>query len=348
MRLVSVLLNRLGANYHRLANPDGNNTDEPLFTMQLTKYGPVISKPTELVQGLIDMGHDMTVVATARITSFGLGMCIKESDGSWSNIPLGVFLESGYEDREGNMAPVMMPHSGLRLIIGDGPLTSKQHHEYDDFDESAVTNPLIVQHFIGIEGFCGWKSDQYPELPFNKNVASGRPLTEASQVVRAVRLSALYANILNGLASELELPFGGYGVTAVCNDSAAIIQQCIYGKSYIFPLTSIGRYMQRTLRYSKSLDHKLQSLHDMEEELRDMDALMEAMMELPSDINSTPANAADAAHRALHTLQPDLPLALMEDSKAVMENILQEHKEHKKRAEDKLSNKATVLGLSRL
>ncbi|CAJ1957013.1 unnamed protein product [Cylindrotheca closterium] len=340
MRLVAVLLNRLAANYHRLANPDDANNEPLLFTMQLSKDGPVISKPTELVQGLIDMGQEITVVSTSRITSFGLGMCLKESDGSWSNIPLGVFLESGYEDRDGNMAPVMMPHSGLRLIIGDGPLTRNQEQEYDDYDRSAVSNPLIVQHFIGIEGFCGWKSDQNAEVPYNENVESGRPLKDASEIIRAVRLSALYANVLNGLATELALPFGGYGVTAVCNDSAAIIQQCIYGESYIFPLTSIGRYMQRTLRYSQSMDRKLQSVPDMEAELEDLDALMEGMMALPSDINSTPANAADAARRLLKTLQPQLPLTLLKDSKNVMEDVLQEHKEHKSQANRQANRQA--------
>ncbi|CAJ1939009.1 unnamed protein product [Cylindrotheca closterium] len=346
MRLVAVLLNRLGANYHRLANPDDK---DPLFTIRLTEDGPAISKPAEFIQGLINMGHDITVVPTSRITSFGIGMCIKESDGSWSNIPIGVFLESGYEDKDGNMAPAMMPHSGLRLTIGDGPLTSKQDQEYDDFNASAISNPLIIQHFIGIEGFCGWKPDADPEVPFNKNVESGRALKEASEVGRAVRLSALYANVLNGLATEMELPFGGYGVTAVCNDSAAIIQQCLYGKSYIFPLTSIGRYMQRTLRYTQSMESKLQSVTELEDELDDLYALQEGMLELPSDVNSTPANARDAARRVLKTLQPDLPLVLMKDSKTIMKNILHEHEEHKKQtSETSLSKMAETLGVSRM
>lgn len=335
MRLIAVLLNRLGANYHRMASNDSDNeSGDSLFTMQLHADGPTITKPTELIEGLIDMGQDLTIVPTSRITSFGLGMCIKESDGSWSNIPLGVFLESGYEDENGNMAPVMMPHSGLRLVIGNGPLTDGQADEYDDFDESAVSNPLIIQHFIGIEGFCGWKPDQNPEVPFNENVESGRPLKDAPEMVRAVRLAALYATVLNGLATDLELPFGGYGVTAVCNDSAAIIQQCLYGETYIFPLTSIGRYIQRTLRYSQNLDRQFRGLSDdmpsMQDESHDLEALMEAMMVLPSDINSTPANAVDAARRLLHTMQPQRPLALMNDSKNIMESILQEHERNKK------------------
>lgn len=149
MRLLAVLLNRLGANYHRLAHP---TVGDPLFTMKLTKDGPTITKPTELVQGLIDMGHQIKVVPTSRMTSFGLGMCVKESDGSWSNIPLAVFLESGYEDMDGNMAPVMMPHSGVRFILEKGPLVDHDGEEYDDHDPSKCTNPLIIQHFIGIEG----------------------------------------------------------------------------------------------------------------------------------------------------------------------------------------------------
>ncbi|KAL3933107.1 MAG: hypothetical protein SGBAC_010540 [Bacillariaceae sp.] len=316
MRLLSVLLNRLASNYHRMANGE-----TVLFQMKLVEGGPIVTTPDELIQGLMDMGQEITLVPTSRVTSFGLGMCLKEKDGSWSHIPLGVFLESGFEDSEGNMAPVVMPHSGVRIIIGDGPLTHKQEGEYTDFQESALKQPLIIQHFIGIEGFCGWKSDGNPDVPFNTNVESGSRLTDPRDVARAVRLSGLYATVLNGLATDLDLPFGGYGATAVCNDSAAIIQQCLYGTSYIFPLTSIGRYMQRTLTYAKSLRNKLQDASYSGQVIEDMKALEEAMLCLPSDINASPGEAPDAARRLLHTLQPERPLALMNDSKMIMERI---------------------------
>jgi len=326
MRLLAILLNRLGSNYHRIAKQDKDD----LFSIQLTKDGPTITNPADMIQGLMEMGHEITVVPTSRITSFGIGMCIREADDSWTSVPLGVFLESGYEDEHNNMAPAIMPHSGVRLIFGDGPLTKNLDQEYDDHDPSSATNPLIIQHFIGIEGFCGWKSDHNPEVPFNENVESGSPLKDSRQVGRAVRLAGLYANVLNGLATELELPFGGYGVTAVCNDSAAMLQQCLYGESYIFPLTSLGRYMQRTLRYNQVLSRELKAVSrgTMKDELEDLEALQQAMLALPSDINATPANAPDAARRLLHTMQPERPLALMDNSKTIMENILQEHKEH--------------------
>jgi hypothetical protein len=69
----------------------------------------------------------------------------------------------------------------------------------------------------------------------------GQRLTSITEIVRATRLCAIYANVMNGLATELQLPFGGYGLTSVCNDSAAVIQQLLYNECTIFPQTSIGR-----------------------------------------------------------------------------------------------------------
>jgi hypothetical protein len=63
---------------------------------------------------------------------------------------------------------------------------------------------------------------------------------KGKDAVRAARIAALYATTLNGLSSELKLPFGGYGLTAVCNDSTALVQQCLYGVTTIYPMTSVG------------------------------------------------------------------------------------------------------------
>lgn len=101
MRLLSLLLNKLGANYYRMANgePESN-----IFKLQMKPGDEPITTPWEFVKALQDAGHKIEVVPTSRMTTFGLALCVKEDDDSWSNIPLGVFLETGYEDREGNMA----------------------------------------------------------------------------------------------------------------------------------------------------------------------------------------------------------------------------------------------------
>ena len=109
-------MNKLGANYHRLAEGD-----EDIFKIRMKEGDKPMTKPWELIQALQEIGHKVEVVPTSHMTSFGIGLCVKEQGDTWSNIPLGVFLETGYEDRYGNMAPAMMPHSGLDMFI-TGPL----------------------------------------------------------------------------------------------------------------------------------------------------------------------------------------------------------------------------------
>ena len=130
-------------------------------------------------------------------------------------------------------------------------------------------------------------------------------------------------------SSDLELPFGGYGVTSVCNDSAAVIQQCLYGKNTIYPMTSIGKFAQRTLRYTQRFRSKLHAQPNLEPEVQDLSAVIRALKQLPNDINSAPSNAESAARRMLKTLQPQLPFLLNVDSKQVMEGIISEEEAEK-------------------
>jgi len=212
-----------------------------------------------------------------------------------------------------------MPHSGLDMYI-TGPLAGNR--------ADGTPSTLRIQHYIGIEGFCGWKSHESPRVPFNEAVEQGERLT-GSDAVRASRLAALYANALNGVATDLHLPFGGYGVTSVCNDSAAVVQQCLYGHSTIYPMTSIGKFAQRTMRYAQKFRQNLigqQNLSFKDDEIKDLSTLIDAIKQLPNDINSAPSNAESAAFRMLRTIQPRLPFMLNVDSKHVMEAIIAEEK----------------------
>ncbi|EEC48277.1 predicted protein [Phaeodactylum tricornutum CCAP 1055/1] len=309
-RLMSVLLNRLGANYNRHVHGD----EENLFTVQMIEGGKMITKPSDFIQALVDSGHEIEVVPTSHVTTFGISLCVKEGDGSFSNIPLACFLESGYEDKDGNMASVAMPHSGLDMDI-KGPLIGKRTDGSDGM--------CSIQHFIAVDGFCGWHSNHNAEVPWLRGVECGHRVT-GTKAVRATRLAGLYANVLNGLATDLDLPRGGYGLTAVCNDSAAVIEQCLYGTNSIYPMTSIGRFMMRTARYVSDFREKLEGYGGMEEELEDLCAILNAMKKLPSDINASPTNAESAARRILHTLPPDMGFQMMVDCKKIMESILEE------------------------
>lgn len=317
-RLLSVLLNRLGANYHTLTEHGNENApDDELFRVQMTGDSEPITTPWEFVQGLIDSGHDVTCVPTSRITTFGISLSVQESDNSWSSIPLACILESGYEDRKGNMAPVLMPHSGLVMEI-EGPLIGNR--------ADGSINRCSIQHFIAIDGFCGWHSNHDANMPWLADVNCDTPVT-GKEAVRASRLAGLYACVLNGLGTEMDLPFGGYGLTGVCNDSAALLEHCMYGKSNIYPMTSIGRFLMHSLRYTRDFRTRLTLQPGNDEELEDLGDILKSMREIPSDVHAAPANARSAAERMLYFLPEDPPFKILDETKRIMGEILQEERD---------------------
>ena len=127
-RLLSVLLNRLASNYYY--------TDEAPFQVLVDESSKTMTRPTELMQALIDMGHTVESCVRSNITTFGIALCVKEPDDSFTNIPLGVFMHNGYNDKDGNEAYACMPHSGLNVEIREGPLL--RH--------------CSIQHYIAIQG----------------------------------------------------------------------------------------------------------------------------------------------------------------------------------------------------
>ena len=85
------------------------------------------------------------------------------------------------------------------------------------------------------------------------------------------------------------------------------------------------------MRYAQQLRDNLAERNGFDHETRDLDAIIQAMRKLPSDINASPTTSKSAAERMLHTLQPKLPFALMHDAKQVMESILEEEEMMEKR-----------------
>lgn len=132
-RLLSTLLNRLASNYFYRTY-----TDEPPFQVYVNddKSSKPMTRPEELIQALLDMGHEIESCVRSNITTFGIAVCCKEEDDSWTSIPLAIFMHNGFHDKDGNEVFACLPHSGLNIEIRGGPLL--QHGS--------------IQHYIAIEG----------------------------------------------------------------------------------------------------------------------------------------------------------------------------------------------------
>jgi hypothetical protein len=304
-RLFAVLLTRLGYNYY-LAE---QRSQDATFKVEIN--GATIVNPGELIQELMNSGHKVTVCPRATVTTFGMAICIKENDGSWTNVPLGYFLQTGYEDKDERPAYCYLPHGGLDLDI-EGPLVG--------VDATGASNKCNIQHYMAIEGMCGWHSNHNASVPWIRPVDCGEKM-HGAKAIQAVRMAGLGAIILNAVGTELELPFGGYGLTGVCNDTSALLDQALRGETSVFPLTSTGRFLMHQARRIRALRKNLEGFSNFKAEIRDLDRLADATVNIPSDLHASPSNCADSSRRLLHCLPPDLPFQLMVETKKIMEEI---------------------------
>ena len=312
-RLLCVLLNRLGRNYYYYTGLE-NGADEDLFSVKMTESSDPIFRPAGFVQALMESGHEMVVVPRTQITTFGMALCVKEEDGGWSNIPLAFFLKSDYENEEGTPALVCLPHGGICMDI-QGPLFNKD-------DKPSSCN---IQFYMAIEGLCGWHSNHNANVPYIEQSDCCEPFRE-KDAVHAVRLAGLSAVMTNAIGTEENLPFGGYGLTGVCNDSAALIEQAMRGTTNVYPLVTSGRFLTSTVRRMKRLHNMFEKQNDplLDLDIKDLDLLMRSAIRMSSDLHASPSNAADSSRRMLKCLPKGLPFMLNVRTKAVLEDLQSE------------------------
>jgi hypothetical protein len=126
-RLFAVLMTKLSHNYYQYCQD--NNRDN-FFVVKMNHRE--CHFPDEFVQALMDSGHDIECCPRSAITSFGLACCIKETDGSWTNVPIAYFFRTGYERYDQRPAYFSAPHGGIDMkingpLVGSDPITGQPH-----------------------------------------------------------------------------------------------------------------------------------------------------------------------------------------------------------------------------
>jgi hypothetical protein len=166
------------------------SSSEELFIVEYE--GVKCRFPDEFIEVLMRK-HTIEVCPRTTITTFGIAACVKEGE-KWINIPLALFLHTGYEQWDGKPAYFAAPHGGLDLSIKSGPLLGN----YDG-------GKLDIQFYVAIEGMCGWHSNHNVDVPWVKAVPTTKVYSRA-QTIQAVRLAGLLATTFNALATEVDSP----------------------------------------------------------------------------------------------------------------------------------------------
>ena len=307
-RLFAVLLNRLAHNYYNKEQ----GIQEEAFAVKFA--GIHIVTPHAFLWTLLETGHEVEVCPRGTITTFGVGACVKEKDGSWTHIPLSYFVRTGYESESSRPAHSGVPHGGLDLDIS-GPLVG-------------ADNKCNVQFYMAIEGLCGWHSNHNVDVPWKVATSTTQVYTK-DMALQAVRMAGLLSVTFNAIGKEQQLPFGGYGV---CNDTAALLDQAIRGTTNMYPLVSTGRYLMHIAKRLVVLRIGLLDVPTLEDELKDINQMVDAIMEISSDLQASPSNLMDGVRRYLASLPKTSVFQLEAESKEIMLSILHVFQDYREKS----------------
>jgi hypothetical protein len=130
--------------------------------------------------------------------------------------------------------------------------------------------------------------------------------------------------VLNETGTELELPFGGYGLTGVCNDSAALLDQVLEGTTNLQPLVTTGRFMIHLMRRFSKLRNRLEGKRNLNKEFSDIKKMIKAAQEIESDLNTTPGHLKSAARRIKHCMPFGSPFLLHVEADEMLTKLVEE------------------------
>jgi len=305
-RFFSFLLNRLSYNYYKKVNGDVD-----LFEVHWNNKK--CRFPDDLIQACLDNGHKVEVCPAVTVAAFGAHLCVKEEDGSFTNIPICCQMHSGVErSSDASAAYVIAPHGGLELNI-TGPLIGK-------------SNTCASQYYIALTGVACWFANEDLDLPHLHR----RPLCKMysdSEAVTAVRMAGLTSHVYNSVGADLNLPFGGYGVMGVCNDTTAILDYAVRGETSVYPIVASGRYLNHIFDRFLALKAGLENDPEMKKVMKDVETLIKASIDMPNDLNIYPSTICDTARRMCAS-NKTCTFQMTKDSKAIFMEMAEKRKNY--------------------
>ena len=239
------------------------------------------------LKALAAHGNTVTATVNQRIANF-IDLSLAKPDGTFCDVKAAVSVKTGYHAADGSEIEVPATHSGLRVEV-HGP----------DLNATA-------SYFQGIDG-----TGFFPEGTSSRQAWVGFHDVEAysgATALKAISAAGLWTNVVNDIAAKDHLVGGGYGRTGICDDSVAMIQQLVTGRTTIYPLSMdhdlMGAYLDSKAAEAGPLAGRYQKLRRVLDALPS-DAVSDPtqpsriLSSIPFGPGKTPFPGADAARAAL-------------------------------------------------
>ncbi|SEC12546.1 hypothetical protein [Terriglobus roseus] len=181
--------------------------------------GQTVTTPQQLVQALVETGHEVTVADARYFANFG------HFHYNGEDVEMPFFLDS--------QISVSTDHwwqRSHRLLV---PVA---HAEYEWFIRGPKINADITFYF-GIDGRAEFRTNDQLNQPW----VMGRHAHEyiGADAIEVTRLTGQMLRAYAYLhAAHPQLPFGGYYTLGVCQDVVGAIEQRMTGRTTLFPNTA--------------------------------------------------------------------------------------------------------------
>ncbi|MHB8877860.1 MAG: hypothetical protein ACYC8T_29555 [Myxococcaceae bacterium] len=219
--------------FDRLSSNPGKPADKA-FSVQYG--GQSYEKLGDFLDALKKDGHEVSVSFDQRVANFSdLKTPVPGSNPPvFVDVPAPVMVKTGIKGPDGAEALVPAAHAEMVIHIRKGPGTRGPGVDAD------------VKYYQGISGTGFFPCDTTAQPSWCGKVSSD-PL-QGDAAMKAVKLAAAFSDVVNDAAKKADLYCGGYGLTGVCNDSVAVVQQAMTGKTTMYPLLMRDQVLTGELR----------------------------------------------------------------------------------------------------
>lgn len=249
--------------FGRLSNNAGLPEGE---RFSVTHNGKQFTGLDDFARQLKADGYEVNVSFEQRIANFSNLKTVVpgSSPPKFLDVPAPLMIKTGLKDGLGKEAVVPAVHSEMVVSIKAGPNARGPKFDADlKFYQGVSGTGFFPCNMTAAPAWCG-KSQQ-------------AALT-GDQALKAISVAGAFTDVVNTTARAKNLYADGYGVTGVCNDSVAIVQQAVTGRADAYPL------LMKDSVLHDALAERLGDANKADDPA--YKAIRKAMRELPSDVRA--------------------------------------------------------------
>jgi hypothetical protein len=187
------------------------------------------------------------------------------------DVPAPLMVKTGIEDGLGKEAVVPAVHSEMVINIKAGPNAKGPKFDAD------------LKFYQGVSGTGFFPCKVHAEPSWCGRTSQA---LSGDKALEAISVAGAFTDVVNTTAKAKNLYADGYGITGVCNDSVAVIQQAVTGRADAYPLL-----MKDEVLYG-ALKERLNDANKADDPA--YKSIRKAMRELPSDVRKNDSQARRA------------------------------------------------------